>query len=424
MHVANDKNSKTDESATLIADFIMFAQRSFLLDLSKELNSGNISYAQFFLLGYLANEDFLTMTDISKKMGHSTAAATGLVDRLEKLGYVQRLHAADDRRKVMVQITRKGIELVNVLRNSMAVERCRLDGRRKQRQRWRDRNHAPLPSFRGVFSTRADIGAGQRPAPVLLPRISPALSPQASSSESSEPNTGASSAAANSRRCAVSSGDVPSSTARSHCDTSRSSARSARASTSRIACRRDCSAASIAPSVTNRSIPPSDRSSGMSPSITRRPDRFAGLGDRGVVSTAPSAPARAVRSVLADAYGRCGRGGGPGSDIRRRVPFRPGCGPGHPSSLPSVVVRITLHRLGDGGNGRKDRTSHDQGPVGTEPGTSDQAAHLTVRAPRRGRQRGTPVRRPGTRRRRTAGQTPRARGAPPCHATAASTVLR
>ncbi|MDF1850212.1 MAG: MarR family transcriptional regulator [Verrucomicrobiales bacterium] len=98
----------------------MFAQRSFLLDLSRELNKGNVSYAQFFLLGYLANEDYLTMTDISKKMGHSTAAATGLVDRLEKLGYVQRLHAADDRRKVMVQITRKGIEMVTRLRNSIA----------------------------------------------------------------------------------------------------------------------------------------------------------------------------------------------------------------------------------------------------------------------------------------------------------------
>ena len=98
----------------------MFAQRSFLLDLSKELNKGNVSYAQFFLLGYLANEDYLTMTDISKKMGHSTAAATGLVDRLEKLGYVQRLHASDDRRKVMVQITRKGIEMVTRLRNSIA----------------------------------------------------------------------------------------------------------------------------------------------------------------------------------------------------------------------------------------------------------------------------------------------------------------
>lgn len=113
-----DRNS--DQNADRLADFIMFAQRSFLLDLSKELNEGNVSYAQFFLLGYLANEDYLTMTDISKKMGHSTAAATGLVDRLEKLGYVQRLHAADDRRKVMVQITRKGIEMVTRLRNSIA----------------------------------------------------------------------------------------------------------------------------------------------------------------------------------------------------------------------------------------------------------------------------------------------------------------
>jgi len=116
----SEETAAVEPNADRLADFIMFAQRSFLLDLSKELNKGNVSYAQFFLLGYLANEDYLTMTDISKKMGHSTAAATGLVDRLEKLGYVQRLHAADDRRKVMVQITRKGIEMVTRLRNSIA----------------------------------------------------------------------------------------------------------------------------------------------------------------------------------------------------------------------------------------------------------------------------------------------------------------
>lgn len=103
-----------------VADFIMFSQRSFLLDLSRELNRGNVSYAQFFLLGYLASEQQLTMTDISRKMGHSTAAATGLVDRLEKLGYVQRVHAADDRRKVMVQITPKGLQFVQQLRDNLA----------------------------------------------------------------------------------------------------------------------------------------------------------------------------------------------------------------------------------------------------------------------------------------------------------------
>jgi DNA-binding MarR family transcriptional regulator len=119
MQVVNEQQKSVRRDASKLADFIMFTQRSFLLNLSKELNRGNVSFAQFFLLGYLAKEDYLTMTDISKKMGHSTAAATGLVDRLEKLGYVQRLHASDDRRKVMVQITRKGIELVEKMREDI-----------------------------------------------------------------------------------------------------------------------------------------------------------------------------------------------------------------------------------------------------------------------------------------------------------------
>jgi DNA-binding MarR family transcriptional regulator len=116
--MVSTQHQQEDEAAQL-ADFIMFAQRSFMLDLSKELNKGDVSYAQFFLLGHLASEESLTMSNIARKMGHSTAAATGLVDRLEKLGYVQRQHAADDRRKVLVKITRKGQELVNHLRNGI-----------------------------------------------------------------------------------------------------------------------------------------------------------------------------------------------------------------------------------------------------------------------------------------------------------------
>lgn len=102
-----------------LADFILFSQREFLLNLSRELNRDNISFAQFFLLSYLASSKELTMTDIARKMSHSTAAATGLVDRLEKLGYMERTHAIDDRRKVMVRVTSKGIELVSRLRNEL-----------------------------------------------------------------------------------------------------------------------------------------------------------------------------------------------------------------------------------------------------------------------------------------------------------------
>jgi DNA-binding MarR family transcriptional regulator len=111
------KNPAKDHAK--LADFILFSQREFLLNLSRELNRDNISFAQFFLLGYLATSKELTMTDIARKMGHSTAAATGLVDRLEKLGYMERTHAIDDRRKVLVRITSRGLELVSRLRDEL-----------------------------------------------------------------------------------------------------------------------------------------------------------------------------------------------------------------------------------------------------------------------------------------------------------------
>jgi DNA-binding MarR family transcriptional regulator len=106
--------------ADRLADFVLFTQRSCILNLSTELNKGNVSFPQFFLLTYLSSEEYLTMSDIAKKMSHSTAAATGLVDRLEKLAYVERVHAAEDRRKIMVRITHKGVELVSKMRSEIA----------------------------------------------------------------------------------------------------------------------------------------------------------------------------------------------------------------------------------------------------------------------------------------------------------------
>lgn len=119
--MADTLQTPAKEDVDRLADFIMFTQRSFLLDLSRELNEGNVSYAQFFLLSYLQSEDFLTMSEIARKMGHSTAAATGLVDRLEKLGYVQRLHSDEDRRKVIVRITPQGGRLVEKIRGSIVA---------------------------------------------------------------------------------------------------------------------------------------------------------------------------------------------------------------------------------------------------------------------------------------------------------------
>ncbi len=97
----------------------MEMQRCFVLRLCKELAPGNVSFPQFFLLAALDHNEVLTMSAIAQKMGHTTAAASGLVARLGNLGYVVRSSAPEDRRKVMVCITPKGSDLVRRIREEM-----------------------------------------------------------------------------------------------------------------------------------------------------------------------------------------------------------------------------------------------------------------------------------------------------------------
>jgi DNA-binding MarR family transcriptional regulator len=113
------EEAKMRADAERLADIFTVLQRCFMLNLSKELGRGNVSFPQYFLLGFLTQQKQLTMTEIAQKMGHTTAAATGLVDRLEKLGLVRRSHAQDDRRKVLVQATQAGASLVGEVREDM-----------------------------------------------------------------------------------------------------------------------------------------------------------------------------------------------------------------------------------------------------------------------------------------------------------------
>jgi DNA-binding MarR family transcriptional regulator len=102
-----------------LAQIILELQRCFILRLSKNLAPGNVSFPQFFLLTYLDQVEVQTMTAIAQKMRHTAAATSGLVARLQNLGYVMRSHAADDRRKVMVCITARGSALVRRIREEM-----------------------------------------------------------------------------------------------------------------------------------------------------------------------------------------------------------------------------------------------------------------------------------------------------------------
>jgi DNA-binding MarR family transcriptional regulator len=116
---ARSPSDQIRADAERLSHIVLEMQRCFLLHLCKELAPGNVSFVQFFLLTYLDQKEVLTMSAIAQKMGHTTAAASGLVARLENLRYVVRSVARDDRRKVMVCITPKGSALVRRIREEM-----------------------------------------------------------------------------------------------------------------------------------------------------------------------------------------------------------------------------------------------------------------------------------------------------------------
>jgi len=116
---ARGASDEVRADAERLSHIVLEMQRCFVLHLCKELAPGNVSFPQFFLLAYLDRKEVLTMSAIAQKMGHTTAAASGLVARLENLGYVVRSMARDDRRKVMVCITPKGSALVRRIREEI-----------------------------------------------------------------------------------------------------------------------------------------------------------------------------------------------------------------------------------------------------------------------------------------------------------------
>lgn len=102
-----------------LASIIMVMQRRFMASLMGELSKGRVSFPQFFLLGHLCSHGPSGMSQIAELMGHSTPAATGLVQRLEKLGYARRSHDSEDRRKVSVSATPRGSRLVEGIRQEI-----------------------------------------------------------------------------------------------------------------------------------------------------------------------------------------------------------------------------------------------------------------------------------------------------------------
>jgi DNA-binding MarR family transcriptional regulator len=81
-----------------------------IIHLQKAFSESGIEVTpiQVMLLFFLQKNDGSSLTQISQGLMLENPTVTGLIDRLEKLGYVKRSDHPDDRRVYLIYLTEKG----------------------------------------------------------------------------------------------------------------------------------------------------------------------------------------------------------------------------------------------------------------------------------------------------------------------------
>ncbi len=80
---------------------------------SQRLVRMGISMTHFHVLTLLRHHDAMPMGRLAEILDASVSSATGIIDRMEERGLVERVRVPDDRRIVLVRLTRTGDELVD-----------------------------------------------------------------------------------------------------------------------------------------------------------------------------------------------------------------------------------------------------------------------------------------------------------------------
>ena len=89
--------------------------------LSQKVAPLNLTPAQAMVLGFLADEDHVTSVELGKRTELDSATLTGIIDRLETAGLVERMNHPDDRRAILIHLTPKG-KILTADREHLIVE--------------------------------------------------------------------------------------------------------------------------------------------------------------------------------------------------------------------------------------------------------------------------------------------------------------
>jgi DNA-binding MarR family transcriptional regulator len=130
-----------DPTRAALIDGIVVQFRASLGELrcvgSERLVRHGVSMGHLHLMSMLDRHGELPMSRVAELLGVSDSNATGLIDRMEEHGFVERVRHPEDRRVVLVRISDRGRQIlgdVEVLRDDLVVRiLSRLDTVRLER---------------------------------------------------------------------------------------------------------------------------------------------------------------------------------------------------------------------------------------------------------------------------------------------------
>ena len=75
------------------------------------LSAFNLTGPQYFVFNALWMGDGITISELAERVSLESSTLTGIIDRMEKSGYVERTMNPDDRRSVLVLLTEMAREV-------------------------------------------------------------------------------------------------------------------------------------------------------------------------------------------------------------------------------------------------------------------------------------------------------------------------
>ena len=81
---------------------------AFLRKDERHIRSLGLTTAQFDVISTLGDTEGMTCTELSDKTLITKGTLTGVLDRLEKAGLIERHYTTEDRRRITIRLTRKG----------------------------------------------------------------------------------------------------------------------------------------------------------------------------------------------------------------------------------------------------------------------------------------------------------------------------